>query len=180
MQGFIVEDGSGLVDSTSYMSVADADSYHALYGNLEWTSVTDADLKESALVRATKAIDLLYGEQFQSFPLTHSAYIQSLLWPRLTVIINGIQIVTTGQMPKQLKDATAEVALMALNGVDVVAKPSRQAGITSAQTQLDTLSSSVTYQKPVKTEQFTGFWKIEQILKPLLVADGSTPSFFHL
>ena len=48
----IVEDGTGKADAESYISVANADTYHANRGNTTWATLT-TDEKEQALRRAT-------------------------------------------------------------------------------------------------------------------------------
>ena len=35
----IVEDGTGLANAESYVSVADATTYHTNYGNTAWTAI---------------------------------------------------------------------------------------------------------------------------------------------
>lgn len=103
----IVEDGTGMPDSQSYASVADADAYFALWGEpAEWTAATD-DEKEIALRNATRWIDLQV--RWYSTRLEED---QALLWPRVPfydaygVLVEGI--------PELLKQATAEAAALHL------------------------------------------------------------------
>lgn len=51
----IVEDGTGLADAESYLSVADADTYHADRNNEAWQDYSTAE-KEAALRKATQYI----------------------------------------------------------------------------------------------------------------------------
>jgi hypothetical protein len=58
----VVEDGTGLANANSYVSVADADAYFSLRPNSAWcVSVTK---KEQALRRATDYVDLIWGGRF--------------------------------------------------------------------------------------------------------------------
>lgn len=57
---FVVEDGTGLPNSTSYVSVAYADAYFADRGNTVWPTLTQP-LKEAALINGTDYIDLRWG-----------------------------------------------------------------------------------------------------------------------
>lgn len=75
----IVEDGTGLVDAQSYVSVSDADAYHAARGNTAWVD-GGADVKEAALVRATDYID---GDNGPRWPGIRATAAQALDWPRL-------------------------------------------------------------------------------------------------
>lgn len=93
----VVEDGTGLPNADSYLSIASADVYHAAMGNTDWASVPAA-LKEAALRRATQYLDTRYNWRGQ--PLTTT---QALVWPRTSV-----------QWPvKRVQDACAELALRA-------------------------------------------------------------------
>ena len=71
----VVEDGTGLSTAESYISVADADTYHSDRGNALWTG-TDA-VKEEALRQATEYLDATYDWK-GSISLTT----QALNWPR--------------------------------------------------------------------------------------------------
>lgn len=72
----IVEDGSGMVDADSYVSVADCTDYHAAMGNTAWASL-DEPAQEAMLRRATQYIDVRYTFRGQRLRST-----QALAWPR--------------------------------------------------------------------------------------------------
>ncbi len=48
---FVVEDGTGLANANAYIAVAFADSYFADRGIQKWADVTDASLKQQAIVQ---------------------------------------------------------------------------------------------------------------------------------
>ena len=57
----IVEDATGLSTAESYLSVANADTYHASYtGSTAWSGASTGT-KERALRRATQYLDSVYG-----------------------------------------------------------------------------------------------------------------------
>jgi hypothetical protein len=60
---FTVEDGSGVVGANAYLSVVDADDYHAGRANPAWSSA-DLAAKQAAIVKATDHIELIFGERF--------------------------------------------------------------------------------------------------------------------
>ncbi len=97
----VVEDGTGLANADSYLSVADATSYHASFGNDAWAAAT-SDAQEQALRRATQYVDANYS--FRGSPLTTT---QALAWPRNLGLAWPI---------RGLSNATAELALRALDG----------------------------------------------------------------
>lgn len=94
----IVEDGSGIYNANSYVSVADADDYFELRSDL-WTTL-DTNAKQKALVRATDFIDTHYI--FRSVKLTDD---QNLENPRFE----------QNRLEPRLVKATLEAALIALN-----------------------------------------------------------------
>lgn len=94
----IVENGAGLPDAQSYISVTEADEYHAAMGHTGWSG--DEIAKEAALRRAAQYL----GGRYQ-FSGSRVSATQALEWPRQLL---GV--------PKALKDAQAELALRALKG----------------------------------------------------------------
>lgn len=116
---FLVEDGTGLAAANSYVSVADADTYHGDRGNDGWTG-TDA-VKQAALIKATQFIDGTYAfiaNNAQRDPLTGFggplvSNDQALSWPRVNVIDKQNRPITG--VPQKVKDATCELALLALS-----------------------------------------------------------------
>ena len=104
---FIAEDGTGIADANSYLSVADADSYHSDRGNALWTGV-DA-VKEAALIRATAYLEALYTWTSG----IKSTQAQGLSWPRVWAFGRDGYALTG--VPVQVKDATAELALRSLS-----------------------------------------------------------------
>lgn len=170
----IVEDGTKVTDANSYCSLSYANAYHTKLGNTDWTGITDSNIQAQALILATQSLELLYGQRFISFPA--SSY-QSLLFPRFLMIINKIQVVQANTMPHQLLDATAEVALMSVNGVEIFPTQNINNFIESKDVSISGgPSKKVKYSKMPFTEQFVGFNKIDLILKPIIMplnASGS-------
>lgn len=159
----IVETGANIANSNSYVSVSDADAYHLLFNQTDWSGL-DTD-KENALINATLSIELLYGQQYLSLPQFST---QSLLFPRFTFVINRRQIIQSGTIPTQLKRAVCEVALMYLNGLDVYPIPNNANAIKSNSVKIGELDIANTYGKFPKAERFAGFNKIDILLAPLL------------
>lgn len=102
--GFIVENGAGLDNSTSYVDVAYADDYASTRGNESWSDLTTEE-KQSALVRATDYLDQAYAGRWKGEPMTDT---QALAWPREVV---GI--------PDKLKQACCQLALETIGGASL-------------------------------------------------------------
>lgn len=103
---FVVEDGTGLANSNAYVSVAEADAYFVESTN-RWTGTSLA--KQKAIVRATRAVDLLGDGRFKGIKLLST---QALAWPREDAYdSDGYEM--TG-VPQYLKNAVFEAALAEL------------------------------------------------------------------
>lgn len=75
---FIVEDGHGISDANSYISVRFADDFLAYRTDFDWTTRT-TEQKQAALVQATAYVDARYGRLFAGRAATA---MQALAWPR--------------------------------------------------------------------------------------------------
>ena len=104
---FVVEDGTGLADATSYASVAEADAYFSDSGVATWTGI-DA-VKQQALVRGTRALDGMYASAWPGRKVRGD---QGLEWPRIDAVdMSGY---TLDEVPRAVKAATIEAALVEL------------------------------------------------------------------
>lgn len=114
----VVEDGTGLLNSTSYVSLAEAADYFDAdaFNEDAWDALGDT-AKENLLKKATRLVDQYY-DFFGSKYKTDS----SLRWPRSGVSdLDGNQI-PVNVVPKQLKFAVCELAI-ALNSSEYGADP---------------------------------------------------------
>ena len=107
----IVEDGSGLSTSESYISVSDADARHTALGNTAWTGA-DA-VKESALRRATQYMTQAYRQRWKGTRLLRE---QALDWPRYGVIVDNFYLDTV-IVPDDVANACADLASCQLGKV---------------------------------------------------------------
>lgn len=103
----IVEDGTIVANSESYISVADADAYFVKYGpSTEWVALTSTQ-KEVALRLSTQFIDQAYDFHSELLNTT-----QSLSWPRELFQDTDYRLIGgLGSIPTNLKQATALLAL---------------------------------------------------------------------
>ena len=167
----IVEDGTIVDDANSYLSVADATTYHALFGNTTWTNL--ADLQEVALIRATQAADILFGESYKG-KLINST--QSLLYPRTGFTDSNGRTREGSTIHQELKDYVAEAALVFVDNPNVevlLPNPDKKDRIIAESKGIGgALSKSFTYSGPTFQSKTK---KANMILRPLLI--GSTTGF---
>lgn len=102
-----VETGAGLTNADSYISVADADAYHAARGNTDWDALDSTDDKEPALRRATDFLTAEYRNRWQGARMTAT---QALDWPRSGVYVDGY-LLDDDALPTDIANACAELAL---------------------------------------------------------------------
>lgn len=167
----IVEDGTIIANANSYLLVADATTYHALYGNEKW--LDRSDLHEVSLIRATQAVDVMFGDSYKGVLITSA---QPLLYPRTGFNDTNGRTLSASVIHPELKNWVAEAALVFVTnpGIEVLLPNpdkkdrivSESVGIGGALTEAFTYSGA-TFQTKIK--------KANMILQPLL--DGSTSGF---
>lgn len=103
----VVEDGSGKIDSNTYISLDDADVYfEGRLNNTAWTSA-DVATKTAALIQATRLLD-----SYVTWAGLKKTAEQSLQFPRAGIYVNNTDY--SGIIPTELKNAECELALVLL------------------------------------------------------------------
>lgn len=108
----IVEDGTGRSDAETLISVADADAYFLLRGNVVWAAIATEEVKEQLLRKASDYILGTFGPRWQGVRLLST---QALDWPRVGVISNDWEV-AANTIPFLVANASAELALQANSG----------------------------------------------------------------
>jgi len=143
---FTVEDGTGVADANAYITVAFADDHHSDRGNAVWTGLDS--VKQVAIVKATDYVDKRFGPKFRGFKESKS---QGLEWPRLSAFDNDDYLFNgLDDVPRQLKKAVAEYALIALQ-IDLLPLPARPFAVLDPAT--GTVSGGTTGQVLKKRER---------------------------
>lgn len=107
---FVAEDGTGVANANSYVSVADADAFLHDLDDATWPAKS-AEEKQAALIKATAYIEGTYrGTWIGKIKSTA----QGLAWPRGGAYDpDGREL--TG-VPKQVKDVVCRLALESFDG----------------------------------------------------------------
>lgn len=101
----VPEDGTGLPNADSYVSVSEADSYWADHGSpSSWTGAATAS-KESALRYATIWVDNNFA-----WPGEVVSDTQALRWPRGGVVDDERRPIDSDVIPVRLKSAVMQLA----------------------------------------------------------------------
>lgn len=107
----VVEDGTGKNNAESFVSVADADTYHAGRGNAAWAALA-LERKEQLLRIATDYMGGAYGLNWQGCRAVPG---QALDWPRAGVTAFE-ETVPRDDVPAAVQNACAILALKAQSG----------------------------------------------------------------
>lgn len=103
INGFVVENGEGYIDSNSYVDIETANSYYAVRLYKEWDNL-DTEIKQALLISATYFIDSHYDwagvQKFDD---------QALAFPRVGIIHPTSKTEIIG-IPTAIERAVMEVA----------------------------------------------------------------------
>lgn len=139
----IVENGTGLPNADSYVSVEFADSYFSARGVSDWVTLT-TEKKEQALICGTDFIDSIY--QWKGKKATSE---QALRFPRVNLVDYEGQPVEG--IPTCLKQATCDASLLKANGTELFQTKNENGDVVS-----ETITTlSFTYSKSDKSEATT-------------------------
>lgn len=113
----VVEDGNGLADADSYLSLVEADSFAARRGSpTEWTDATDAERANWLRQSAAYGVDLIFEGQLSG---TRTSENQALAWPRCGARDRrSRRALPSTTIPAGWKAAQFEFALSLALGVD--------------------------------------------------------------
>ncbi len=161
----VVEDGTGIVDAESYVTVAFADAYWDARTHTDeyttWTAGTTA-LKEGALREATAYLDSNWSSYYLG---NRAGYLQGLHWPRTEAIDeSGLPVPS---LPLVLQHAACELAARAYSA-RLAADDARGGKIKS----LKAGSVAIEYTEGATTK--TSYGIVDDMLSPIL--NGMQPN----
>lgn len=159
---FIVENGTGVADANSYISVDEFKEYWT-DRNVDYTSKSDTEIQAS-LIKATQYLDTKY--KFIGFKYTYN---QALEFPRYNAYDKNGYLVT--DIPNCLKYALNEASAIELNGSDLYA--STEEGVSSKTENVGPVQTTYTYKN--KSTGQTVYNIIENCLRPILKGGNLRP-----
>jgi hypothetical protein len=107
----IPEDGTGLPDADTFVSLDDADAFYQARNIADWTGASSSD-REAALRQAATYLGMVYR-----WPGQPVAFDQALPWPR-ALVPSGGGYFASDQIPRQIIDAQLLLALEAIKAPD--------------------------------------------------------------
>ena len=162
----IVEDGSAKTDAESYISLADADTYHTSFtGSTNWSGASDP-AKEIALRKATLYLDLQYNGRWLGSRYTEN---QALAWPRMNVADVDGYLYEVTEIPVALKRATAEAALRVVIGDDLLGVITSPGAVQEESVKVGPVTETIKYVGGKPNSNV--YPKIEAMIKHLIDDD---------
>lgn len=170
----IYEDGTAKSTANSFVSIEDANDYHALRNNESWGKLS-VGVRKSLLIKATDYMEQVYRDRWQGLRKTAS---QALSWPREWVpredyyaidsaipdSVDGTFYYASNVVPTEVKNACADLAYKA-NSADLSPDIDR---VTKREKLGPMEVEYQDYGKPYKT-----FRNVDNILSVLLKSSGS-------
>lgn len=110
----ILEDGTGITDATSYVSVTAARDYAAARG----VELSDDDAEVEALL--IKAMDYLEAQRALYQGRKTYPGVQALQWPRTGVVLDCHYELPDNVIPQELKNAQSQLCIELFNGIELL------------------------------------------------------------
>ena len=136
---FIVEDGTGLADATSYSTLDEFKQYW-FNKNYSYDSLNDTDIQR-LLNESTAYIDSNYD-----FPGYRATSTQGLEWIREAAYYLDGYAIDDDVVPPEVKKATSEMAYLIFTGSTPNALISKDGKISSYSNAVDVIKESVKYE----------------------------------
>lgn len=153
----IVEDGTGIKDANSYVSVEFADDYFSARGVSGWEAL-ETSAKEQALIRATDFIDNVY-QWYGKREFEH----QALRFPRVELVdYEGLEV---KGIPTCLKQAICDAAQLVSGGNELFQTQNENGDVVSE--TITTLSFTYAKNEKKKTTNTTLYDSINTKLRGL-------------
>lgn len=155
MSDFIEEDGTGVTDATSYVSVTFSESYLGA----DWAA--DETAKQAALITASEYCDARWGDRLGGMPLTLT---QGLQMPRRNLINRYGQLVSG--IPNDWKKACCLYAAKSISGtLYPVSLSSSSKEIKSKETTVGPITTKVEYEGTPDSTTFLMFPLADRLAK---------------
>ena len=162
---FVIENGQGLNNANTFVSVEYADAYVATYGNDSLWLASSAAEKRDALRQASRWLSMrhrFYGETVRID--------QALAFPRFGLFDENGFFVTHETVPLRVQEATVVVAIAIRNNTfaPFPAEPA-ESNVTSESISVGPISLSTGYAGARTTGIETQLPLVRQLLRPFLL-----------
>lgn len=163
---FVAEDGTGLPDANSAVSVEYADAYFSLRAVEAWADLSVAE-KEVALIKGTDYAQARYATKFPAPALSNE---QSLLFPKKFIVVaGGSRIQGT---PDNWKKAVCEYALISSKNDLYAAATTDAKEVKSKEVTVGPITTKTSYET-AKPTIFLSYPVADNLVRTLFGTAGS-------
>lgn len=134
----IIETGAGLSNSDAYVDEAYVTAYATKFG-LTFPGTASATQQEVAVRKATQFLDVKYEPRTIGIRAHET---QALAWPRVDATDSDGYTQSSTAIPEELKEATAEAAVKALAGEDLLPDVADPGALTAKSTKVGPIEIS--------------------------------------
>lgn len=160
----VVEDGTGVANANSFVTLDETEEYHETRGNSSWLSNTDDDAKEAAIIRASDFINTL---NFKGVRYTGD---QALCFPRSNLYDAEGYLLAETAVPAKVKAAQQEAALKELLSPGCLTVDQKRGGRVKRK-KIDVLETE--YFEGAPSDTLSEYVVIRRLLKGLLKSNIS-------
>lgn len=165
---FVVEDGTGKVDASSYASIAQMLNYWSAR-NVD-LSDTEAEALQAALIKATQYVDTRWAGHWKGIIATSG---QVLAWPRKGARDADLRLLAPDAVPTKLVQAICEYAKRALTA-ELVPDPKLDPNIVQQTKTVGPVSTSTTYAGGATVETIKAYPAADMLIAGLVHGVGGT------
>lgn len=163
----IVEDGTMPAGANSYVTLAQATTYHDDMGNAAWAAEASSAVKTSKLLKACQQMEARYRTRWKGAKKTAT---QRLSWPRKLVTDEDGNKLDESTVPSLVLDAQCEIALLLLAGSEFIRN---EVGASESSVTSESVGPiSISYGGGAGTTQ-SSYPLIDQMLETLAATAGT-------
>ncbi|MDR3124048.1 MAG: hypothetical protein LBU16_09775 [Treponema sp.] len=151
----IVETGSGIVGADAYVDIPYVSAYLVGEQQKAWEMLDEPE-QEAAIIRATRAVDVLYDWLGSRKTLD-----QGLSWPRFRVMFEGFKI---EGVPAAVQKAAAEAVGLVLEGEEFF---SNEADMEVASERVDVIAVTYRVRQAGEKKEATKFEALNRLVRGL-------------
>jgi len=145
---FQVEDGTGLTDSNSYVSIADMKQYWDNMG-YDYSALTTDEMVQVLLIKHTRIIEGTYGAKY---PGSRNSSEQALGWPRTGAKYLDGYTIESSVVPLEVVAAVCESAYAGTSGTELQPVDSQE-NIESYSVTVDIITETTKYSTPTGSKR---------------------------
>lgn len=165
---YTVEDGTGLAGANAYSTLAQLAQYAENRNRLDAWDLLDDEVKQAASIVATQYMQARWSGQWKGYPASGT---QALDWPRIAVVNERWELVSSTSVPAEVLSAHAEYTLIEALGDGLFYEPAADATgrpLKSIREKVDVIEEAREFLDTPHVEAFKRFPIADMLLRRYL------------